>query len=275
MSAVMKLIVTHFSPDLDASVSVWLIKRFWPGWKEAKVGFVPAGETWEGKPVDSNPEVVHVDTGLGKFDHHNTDEDNCAADLVLSEINADEALERVVDIVNEIDHFREVYFPNPTADFYDLGLVAQLDGWKILYGGNPEKIVDLSLECLDGIYKQFQNKVQAEKLIREEGIEFKTSWGKGVGVETATDEVIHTAQKQGYVIAVRKDPKRRHVRVKSLPDARFDLSAVAEEFRKADPEATWYLHASKHMILNGSTKNPKMKPTSLSLKEIIEILKKV
>lgn len=265
--------VTHFSPDLDAVASVWLIKRFFSGWKEAKVEFVPAGETWKGEPVDSNPEILHVDTGLGKFDHHDTDEDTCSTKLILEKLKVDEALERLVDVVNEIDHFREVYFPNPTADFYDLGLVAQLDGWKILYGDNPQKIVELSLECLDGIYKQFQNKVQAERLLKEEGIEFETIWGKGIGVETGNDEVIHTGQKQGYVLVVRKDGKNGYVRIKSLPDSKYNLINVYERLKKADPGATWFLHASKHMVLNGSTKNPKMRPTRLSLKEIIEILK--
>ena len=40
----MKIIVTHMRPDLDAVGSVWAIKRFLPGWEEAIVRFVPAGE---------------------------------------------------------------------------------------------------------------------------------------------------------------------------------------------------------------------------------------
>ena len=31
------------SPDLDAIGSVWVIKKFLPGWKDADVEFVPAG----------------------------------------------------------------------------------------------------------------------------------------------------------------------------------------------------------------------------------------
>ena len=40
----MKVVVTHSSPDLDAITSVWLIKRFLPGWEDANIQFVPAGE---------------------------------------------------------------------------------------------------------------------------------------------------------------------------------------------------------------------------------------
>ncbi|MFH0864485.1 MAG: hypothetical protein V1858_05370 [Candidatus Gottesmanbacteria bacterium] len=274
------LIVTHFSPDLDAVTSVWLIKRYMPGWEKANVGFVPAGETWNNQPVDTDPDIIHVDTGLGKFDHHGGDEDTCAARLVLDSIKQEavsrkqeDTLDRLVDVVNIIDHFREVYFPNPTADFYDFGLVGQLEGWKLIYDNEPERIVELSLECLDGVYKQLQNKVWAEKLLKEEGIEFETQWGKGIGIETHNDEVIHTGQKIGYVMVVRKDGKKGYVRIKSLPDQKFDLSDIYIKLKKTDTDATWFLHSSKHMILNGSTKNPKMRPTSLSLREIIDIIR--
>jgi len=288
----MKILVTHFSPDLDAVCSIWLVKRFWPGWEGAEVRFVPAGETLNGEAVDSNPEIIHLDTGLGKFDHHQIDEDTCSAKKVLSSIPACppkpqrrrginvsndikwQALKRLVEVVNDIDHFREVYYPNPTQDFYDFGLVGQLDGWKLLYPDNDQKIVDLGLACLDGIYKQFQNKVWAEKLLTEEGIEFKTKWGRAVGVETPNDEVIHLGQKIGYILVVRKDPKKGYVRIKSLPDPKIDLTEIVEVLRRADPGATWFLHVNKHMLINGSTKNPKMKPTRLSLREIIEILKR-
>lgn len=274
--------MTHFSPDLDAIAGIWLVRKFLPGWERAEIKFVPAGETWEGQPVDSNPDILHIDTGFGKFDHHQTDEETCSTKRILEKLKTenlklknDEALERLVEVINQVDHFQEVYFPNPTADFYDLGLVAQLDGWKFLYADNNLKIVDLGLECLDGIYKQFQNKVWAEKLLKSEGIEFETRWGRAIGVETGNDEVVHTGQKQGHVIVVRKDGKKGYVRIKSLPDPKIDLTSVAKKLKRADPSATWFLHIDKHQILNGSTKNPKMKPTRLSLREIIEILKNV
>ncbi len=282
MCFLMKTLVTHFSPDLDAVCSVWLIKRFLPGWEKAEVDFVAAGETLKDEPVDSNPDILHIDTGFGKFDHHQLDTDTCSAKKIFEELGVknlkvqeDEALERIAEVVNEIDHFREVYFPNPAGDFYNLGLLAQLDGWKLLYPNNHQKLVELGLECLDGIYKQFQNIVWAEKILEEDGIEFDTRWGKAIGVETGNDEIVHTGQKKGYVIVARKDAKKGYIRIKSLPDPKIDLSEVANGLKKADPEASWFVHVDKHQILNGSTKNPKMKPTKLRLNEIIEIIKAV
>lgn len=273
----MKSVVTHIGPDADAITSVWLVKTFLPGWEEAQVAFVPAGTTLEGKPVDSDPEVMHVDTGFGKFDHHQTDADICAATLlyeaVKEEHGADPALERLVAVVNDTDHFKEVFYPNPTADYWNFSLPAVIDGWRLIYADNPIKIVELGMQALDGIYKTFQNKVWAEKEIKEKGVEFETKWGKGIGLETVNDEVVHLAQKMGYQIAVRKDPKKGYLRVKTLPLPAIDLTDVYEAMKKADPEATWFLHASRHMLLNGSSKNPTMKPTKLTLQEVIEVIK--
>lgn len=289
----MKTIVTHLAPDVDAVSSVWLLKRFLNGWGEADVTFVPAGKTLNGETVDSDPEILHVDTGMGVMDHHQTDEDTCAAKRTLEYISEnkqpaspadrqitnnkkhfpDEALVRMVDVINDIDHFREAYYPNPAADFYNFGLVSTLDGLNILYGHEPHKILEFALTALDGIYKQFQNKVWAEEEIQNKGIYFETKQGNGIALETVNDEAIRTAQLQGKTIALRKDPKKKFVRIKALPESAVDLAASYEKLKKLDPAATWFLHASHKMVLNGSMKNPESRPSKLELKEIIEVIK--
>lgn len=262
---------------MDAIASIWLIKAFFPGWEEASFAFVPAGLTLENKPPDDNPEIIHVDTGFGRFDHHQSAADTCAARLVYEQVRqkkgVDAPLERLLGVVNEIDHFREAFFPNPTADFWDLGLAAQIDGWRLLYADNPIRIVELGMQALDGAYKTMQNKVWAEKEIKEKGIEFETRWGKGLGVETANDEVVHLGQKLGFAVVVRKDPSKGYLRIKALPKDNIDLEEVYNMLKSQEPEATWFLHVSHHMVLNGSSKNPQMRPTKKSLAEIIKVLK--
>lgn len=271
----MKTIVTHLGPDLDAIASIWLLKTFLREWEEAAIAFVPAGNTLNHLPPDGNPEVIHVDTGMGKYDHHQDKTDTCAALLVLALVEKrhkkDEALSRMAAVINELDHFREVFFPNPTADFWDFNLVTEIDGWRLIYADNPIEIVNLGMKCLDGIYRAFTNKIWAEKEIREAGIEFTTPWGKAVGVETTNDEVVHTGQKMGYAVVVRKDPRKGYLRIKAQPRDEIDLEKVYDKLRKDEPEATWFLHASHHMILNGSTKNPDMKPSRKSLSEVIAV----
>lgn len=279
----MHCIVTHIGPDLDACSAVWLIKSFLPGWEEAEIAFVPAGTTLGGMAPDSDEHIMHVDTGFGAFDHHQTDENTCAALRVydyLAEkgfisLKDREPLERLLHVVNDIDHFREVFFPNPTADFWDLALPAVIDGWRVQYADNPVKLVDLVMTNLDGAFKMFQNKVWAEKEIQEKAIIFETKWGKAFGIETLNDEVVHYGQKMGYSLVIRRDPKKGYLRMKAVPRPEIDLTDMYDELKRSDPTATWFLHASRHMILNGSTKNPDMKPTTLPLEKIIEIVKKI
>lgn len=275
----MKTIVTHIGPDLDAITSIWLVKTFFPGWEEAAYAFVPAGGTLGGKPPDNNPEILHVDTGFGSFDHHQTAADTCASLLVYEKVKKergeDPALERLLALVNDVDHFREVFYPNPAADFWDFGLVSQIDGWRLIHADNPIKIVDLGMEALDGIYKTFQNKIWAEKELKEKGVEFTTKWGTGIGVETTNDETVHLAQKLGYVVVLRKDPKKGYLRIKALPKKEIDLEPLYTELMGEEPGATWFLHASHHMVLNGSSKNPQMRPTKKTLQQIIDVIKKI
>lgn len=274
----MKTIVTHIGPDLDAITSVWLVKTFFPGWEEAEISFAPAGTTLNKMDPDSNPEIMHVDTGFGKFDHHQTNADTCAASLVYEHIKTehgvDPVLERMVAVVNDVDHFREVFYPQPDADFWEFWIIAQIDGWRLLHAENPLKIMELGFESLDGIYKVMLNKLWAEKEM-DKAVVFDTTWGKGVGFETVNDEVVHLSQKKGYALVIRKDPKKGYVRIKTLPKPEIDLSALYERLKKDEPGATWFLHASHHMVLNGSAKNPDMKPSKRTLQELIEVIKEV
>ncbi len=294
----MKVIVTHTSPDMDAITSVWVIKRFLQGWENAQVKYVPAGETINGKIPEnaieqvSEDEVVHVDTGLGPLDHHQTQSDEvCAASVTweyikktLAQHNENlreekiEAVDRIIKVVTDIDHFKEVFWKDPTADHYEFNLVGILDGLKIMKPDQDDYYTQFVMEALDGILHEFENRIWAEKEIKENGKIFETRYGRGIGFETINDTVIKLAQKMGYVLVVRKDPRKGYVRIKTLPktdkvDA--DLTLVHEQLKKMDPEATWFLHVGKKMLLNGTTKNPRMKPTKLSLNDIIKVLEKI
>lgn len=275
---IMKTIVVHIGPDLDAITSAWIVKTFWPGWEEASFAFVPAGTTLNKMDPDSDPEILHTDTGFGKFDHHQTDADTCASILVYEELKKlrgpDPVLERIVAVVNDVDHFREVFYPDAAADYWEFWIVGQIDGWRLLYADDPLKIMELGFASLDGIYKVMLNKVWAEKEMAT-ATEFATKWGKGIGFETVNDEVIHQAQKRGYAFVIRKDPKKGYVRIKTLPKQEIDLTSLYERLKKDEPDATWFLHASKHMILNGSAKNPDMKPSKRTLQDLVSVIKEV
>ncbi|MFZ5366212.1 MAG: hypothetical protein ACOZBZ_02865 [Patescibacteria group bacterium] len=274
----MKIIVTHFNPDLDAVCSVWLVKRFLPGFGKAEIKFVPAGETFRGAPADADPEIFHVDTGLGCLDHHQKKGYTSSAELCLKKIfrktkigkEKGETLKRLVAIVTEIDNGRDITWSDPLSDRYEFCLhnfLEKMDG-----GGEDQKILDFSTQALDAIYQTLKGKIGAEKELKK-GTSFKTKWGKAIAVLTENDQVLSLGEKQGYILVAKQDPRNNHLRIYSRWDKGVDLSLPYKEFKRLDPGATWYLHPSLCLLLNGSRSDPNMVPTKLSLSEIIEILK--
>lgn len=293
----MKIIVAHNSPDMDAITSVWLIKRFLPGWNEAGVKYVPAGERIKGsEPKDvieniKGDDVIHVDTGMGPLDHHQISSDQvCGASLTWDYVKSQnpefeiqnekirariEALCRIIKVVVDIDHFKEVFWKDASADYHEFSLVNILDGLKIQKPDQDDYYTEFIISCLDAILHEFENRIWAEREIAENGKEFKTRFGKAIGFETLNDTVIKLAQKMGYLLVLRKDPRKGYVRIKASPGSEINLTLAYEKFKKIDPDATWFLHVSKKMLLNGSVKNPKMRSTKLSLVDIIKVLEQI
>ncbi len=274
----MKTVVTHISPDLDAITAVWLVIRYFPDCEGASIVFVPAGKTLNNMAPDEDPRIIHVDTGFGKFDHHQSNEFTSASKKVFqhiiknAEINekAADSLARIVDFVTDIDHFRDVYYPDPQEDRYDFLLHQIIETVKYKMR-NDEELTRFVFPILDSYIPYFKRKGDAENDI-ERGYIFESFLGKALALETQNGEAARLAQKKGYVLVVTKDPARGNIRIRTLPGKDLDLTPVYDKLTSIDKEGTWFLHASKAMLLNGSSKNPEFKPTKLSLKRVIEIL---
>ncbi|HEX7042484.1 MAG TPA: hypothetical protein VF189_04495 [Patescibacteria group bacterium] len=305
----MHIIVAHTSPDWDAIGSVWMLKRFLPGWENAKVEFVPAGERSvrvANKKNEADEQIVvkvgedkiiHVDTGMTPLDHHQIYDTNICStsrcwDYVLQENpvlhartsdkrqdNKISAIGRIVDYIVALDHFQEVFWKDAASDIHEFSIYGVLEGMKGLHPNQDDYYLGWGMDILDAMVVRFESRIWAEDEI-EKGREFTTKWGKAIAIETINDSVIKLAQKMGFVVVVRKDPRKGYVRIKALPYKEgvvpdINLSLASEQMRKMDPEATWFLHVSNKMLLNGTPKNPKMVPTKLSLQEIISVLEKI
>lgn len=252
------------------------------------------------KEGEVEADVIHVDTGLTLLDHHQiASSDVCATSLAFDYVlkenpqlakdeNKIDALRRIVEYAIDDDHFQEVFWVNPTADVYNFSIVGLIAGIKLMYPTDDTSVINFGFDALDSAYHLFENRIWAEKEIAEKGIEFETKWGKGLAVETLNDTVLKLGQEMGYVITVRKDPESGNIRIKARPNRRkniknaneyesvdVDFTDAYEKLKEMDPDASWFLHISKRMLLNGSSKSPDMKGSKLTLDQVLQVLKNV
>ncbi len=287
--SLMKLLVTHRSPDLDAISSLWVLKRFDARtYADAKLFFVNAGDSVDLRTASdmgfSPEDITHTDTGLGEFDHHQQDRGMqriCATSLVVDyvthihpELEEDDALKFISEYVTAIDHFEENAWENATDLKYQCMIHNLIDGFREAGAQDDEMVVHFGFQCLDAAYTSVKQQIEAQKEIDEKKQEFETKWGKALAIESSNDEVMKIAQKSGYVVAVRKDPHRGDIRIKAVPGKNIDLTPIANTIMKMDTVGRWYFHPAKTMLLNGSSKeDANRKPSPLTLAEVMEVFR--
>jgi len=284
-----RLLVTHHAPDLDAIGSVWMLKRFdTQHYGTAKVAFVDPGKTIsleEAEKLGSQiHEVTHVDTGLGEFDHHQPERGQQFLSATLltyehvcsihPELEDNQALSEMAQFITEIDHFKEIYWPESDSRRYSFMIHELIKGMEFYDPHNDDSQMQFGLQCLDSAYGVLTQRIKAEEIITDDGMDFTCRFGKCLAIETSNDETIKLAQKQGYAIVVRKDPKMGNIRIKARPDIDVDLKPIADTMDEVDSAATWYYHPSGKMLINGSRKHRNQKASQLSLNEVIAIISK-
>lgn len=283
-----KLLVTHQNPDPDAVAACWLfIKYGGRNFEGAQLYFVPSGtevsdEVLEAKGI-RREETIHVDTGMGPFDHHqpgNQVRDSATLKvyeyltLKQPDLKQDEGLRRVVQFINDNDHFAACWWPEADNDRYVFMLEDILKGLRQARGFNDRELTEFAMICLDAILSSMKQKVSAEKEMSE-GREFESPWGKALAIENNNDEVIKLAQKRGYSLVVRKEADKGHLRIKAVPERGIDLTPVYEAIKSADQTGTWFFHPSKTMLINGSRHNSTHVASPLTLDEVVEIIKSI
>ncbi len=285
----MPLIVTHKAPDLDAIGSVWLLTRFdAQHYAGSRLAFTPSGTSLSDKDTAAlgySPEqVTHVDTGGGHFDHHDparAGRDISATKLVYDHIikihpehTNNQALAFITNHILEGDHFGEIYWPDPAHPRYLFMLSSIIGGIDRTETNDDSYQVELGARLLDYIYASAKNYYSALDEIKNGQI-FPLKQGSAIALETSNDQALTLAQKQGHFLAIKKDPKAGHIRIKARPDAPFDLNGLHQEILALDQTGTWYNHPSGKMLLNGSYKNPNHTASPLTLQQIIQVVQKV
>ena len=281
-----KTIVTHFHPDLDAIMSAWLLVRFDQSqFGDAQFAFCSAGQTYRGEEVDSDPDTVHVDTGMGRYDHHMPGgEKTCAARLVFQSLQAagyidedDSALRAMSDFAYEIDTFADCYWPEAEHPRYAFMLHEIIPALHALQIHDNEAVLRAGFLYLDGVYQFLKNTRHAKEAIQEadrEGQTFDSPWGRGIYVTSSAGDVSKVAQKMGYGIVIIYDPIKKYMKIKTAPKVKFSLRSLYDKIVELEPLDMWIYHPSGHIVLNGSDKGPK-KLTELSIEDILGLIGKI
>ncbi len=258
-------IVAHLAPDLDCIAAIWIFKRF-GGAHDYQVRFVPAGTTLNNLPADSDPHVIHVDTGLGRFDHHQRHVRTLsAAELVRrSLVGHDVALERMIRQVTLIDNA----LTSEQASC-DLGMLA--DSFNILFEHDPDKVVELMLPNLDAWYAHEVRQVQLGEAFASR-IEFHTPWGRGIAMQGPYGGSSAMAYRAGAVLAVYREERHNWMGIAAQSRSSVDLTPLAEALAQVDPHADWYLHPSKRLLLCGTDKAPAKRLSALDMRGLITVI---
>jgi hypothetical protein len=262
-------IVGHLAPDLDCLTAIWILVRF-GGAEEATLAFVPTGSTLDQAAVDSDPAIVHVDTGGGRFDHHHTaDVSLSAAELVRREVAPrDEALRRLVDQVTRLDHAEAGGGRMPI--FFNINdLIA---GYNALYPTRPHHVALAMQPNLDAWYEHELRQIRLEKAFARR-TEFNTRWGLGIAMQSDDGASSKLAYGHGAVLFAYRD-RLGYMGIAAKSQSDVDLEPVYVDLKRIDSEADWYLHPNRRLLLCGTPKSPPRQRSDLSLAELVEVIKR-
>lgn len=283
-----QLIVTHHAPDLDAIGATWFLKRFEPKkYADAKLAFVNPGETLSmAKAQDLGFElhnVTHVDTGLGRFDHHQPElgSQRLSAALLTyefvcsrnQELEKDQALQIMAEFITEIDHFEEIHWSEAESYRYNFMIHELIKGIELTQLHDDDSQLNFGLQCLDAAYASLTQQIKAKEIIEDKGMPFKVGTHSCMALDTRNDDTIKVAQKQGFELVIRKDTKLGHIRVKVRPDSDLVLKPLYDAVKAEDSEGTWFYHPSGKMLINGSRKHTNQVPSPLSLERVVQLAK--
>ena len=269
----MKTLVTHINPHLDDICAIWLLKKYDPKYKDFEVDFISATHDVGHQETENK---VFVGTGGGKFDEHKEGLKTCAGSLVFDYLKKEgllpkdelevKALEEMVDWNKKIDMG---IIPIEAYDEFSVPAFIRTKNDK--KAGSLED-VDLGSKIMDRILQGLKKKQQS-LVDWEKRMEFETKFGKTYAIKSGTIDRPFCKRMGGdlFIIYNPKYPSIQYF----TPSQTLDLTPIYEKVKKMDPQASWYLHQSHHIVLCGSSAAPDAHPTKLTFEQLIEASKSV
>lgn len=277
-----KIIVTHVNPHTDEVYAIWLVKKFYPGLKKSKVKFISfdqnGGKTLDGEPVDSNPNIIYVGICRGRFDEHKEGvKSNCSATLVWQFLDEKGWLPKDIAAKKALEEMTKYVLLGDTGQLAKLRRpeyqVRSIIAGYIKSQGS-DKGLQFGLKVFDALFYQLKEKYE----IREDWkkrIEFNTRWGQGVALESKSpmSSLYPFVFRRGYKILVFIVSTFGWRGFMAESKSGADFSEFYRKLKKIEPEADWFLHPQKTILICGDVCRPNPRQSQLSLQQLIDLIR--
>lgn len=269
----MKTLITHLRPHLDDICAFWLLKRYLPEAKDAGLDFIATNE--KGGDVVNDPAITYVGVGRGKYDEHKGDIGDCSTTLVWKDIRdriaidprERRAVEKIVSWVLLEDTGKLNAEP-----YRFFSVPAMIEGFFDGRGRDSLATTMFGFEILDALIVAQRNEVLIEDDWKDR-IEFDSRYGRAVAVVGTARQIDAYGYSHGFPLVVVVNPDRTYHTVRADAASDIDLTPTWEKLRAREPEASWYFHHSKKMLICGGDHAPNARLSSLTVEELIGYLK--
>lgn len=271
-----KALVTHVIPHLDDVAALWLLIRFDPAAKRAALKFVHTSP--EGVKLAKGE--IGVGIGRGRYDEHKGDLKDSAVSLVWKDLRRrgltpkafeGHALAELVDFVRRGDMGEYIGKEGP-----GIAMATTLRALAKLPGESSKSATLVGFRLLDAMLVLYEERARIDAAIAR-GAKFATTWGRGIGisVEAVPGMVSGRIAELGYAMVVLRYPESGFLHVRATPGTKVNLSKLAQVVMKEEPEARWYLHHSKKMLLQGDWVAPITTRSKYRVKSMIALIRKL
>lgn len=301
-------IFTHQQPDLDAALSVWLLKRYgeerYPGISQVPVIFCSAGELPEGRSPESWEEEgwLVVDLAGGRLDNHTRADgrpalsQECASTLVARDLGVAERAElrKILQFSSQQDlEGRSIASKDPID--HAVALPNIIRGLNLFHKGEDARTLEVIHSILDGILagemewvlavaevkKAHAETVASARLIACEGDSQalgKAARRRGADIvvqrHRPSGQAAITLQRQG--VLAEWDLGRTAIYLRAGEAVAEDGGLKAQPFGEDDLSGVgmvrgWFLHTSRKILNKGSPKAPTVPPSLLTLPEMANL----
>ncbi|EKD22751.1 MAG: hypothetical protein ACD_83C00284G0003 [uncultured bacterium] len=138
---------------------------------------------------------------------------------------------------------------------------------------SSEKMIEFGQSIIDALFSEQQKQVNLETAWKTKK-SFQTKWGRAVAIKADEKGLSGLAFQKGYELIIGVNPKNGYHGFRAKAQGKVDLTEIYQKIKEIEPEADWFLHQSKKLLLCGGDVAPKARKSKMRLEEMVELVKK-